>query len=232
MRIHDDTLPKTTLCLLSSIDGKISTGASDERDIEADFKYGPVSNGMSQYWDIRNRVANWSALSGKTMAKIGANEPHDQVLNTGANCIVFDNSHLTEIGVRYLCKRFMTVVLVTQNAMHPAMRLKKELPTLAVIDQGYLNLREALRLLKDMYACEHVCIETGGTLNALFLKENLIDDVHMIIAPVLIGGKDTPTVVDGECCVTFNDVLKLRQLRLEALAQLADSYVELLYTVI
>ena len=45
--------PITTLFLLSSVDGKISTGASDVLDVDKDFpKIDGVKQGLHQYYEI------------------------------------------------------------------------------------------------------------------------------------------------------------------------------------
>ena len=36
----------------------------------------------------------------------------------------------------------------------------------------------------------------GGILNGLMLRAGLIDEVHLIVKPVLIGGRRTPTLAD------------------------------------
>jgi 2,5-diamino-6-(ribosylamino)-4(3H)-pyrimidinone 5'-phosphate reductase len=44
------SLPVTTLYMLMSLDGKISTGASDERDFDKDLpRITGVSEGLGQY---------------------------------------------------------------------------------------------------------------------------------------------------------------------------------------
>ena len=48
-------------------------------------------------------------------------------------------------------------------------------------------MEDMLVQLKKQCECERITIQTGGTLNALFVKEKLIDYVDIVIAPVLIG---------------------------------------------
>ena len=45
--------PITTLFMLMSVDGKISTGATDDLDIDKDFpKIAGVREGLHQYYEI------------------------------------------------------------------------------------------------------------------------------------------------------------------------------------
>ncbi len=54
----------------------------------------------------------------------------------------------------------------------------------------------------------------------------------IIAAPVLIGGKDTATLIDGQSLQTRDELDKLGVLRLMEAAPLEDSYLRLRYRVI
>ena len=69
-------------------------------------------------------------------------------------------------------------------------------------------------------------------MNGLFLRAKLIDYVDIVVAPVLIGGKDTSTLIDGPSITTkeeLSDLGVLKRIRCEALE---DSYLRLRYQVI
>lgn len=59
------------------------------------------------------------------------------------------------------------------------------------VHQNVLSLKEALAKLKSEYGCKRITIQSEGTLNDLFLHDQLLD--YIVVAPVLIGGKDTAT---------------------------------------
>jgi 2,5-diamino-6-(ribosylamino)-4(3H)-pyrimidinone 5'-phosphate reductase len=75
-------------------------------------------------------------------------------------------------------------------------------------------------------------IQTGGTLNSILLREKLIDKLSIVIAPALIGGKETPTLIDGNSLQTFEDIRKIKALKLIENRTLDDSYINLKYEVI
>ncbi len=52
------------------------------------------------------------------------------------------------------------------------------------IFQKELSLKDALIRLKSEYGCERITIQTGGTLNGLFLREKLFDYVDIVVAPI------------------------------------------------
>ena len=71
-----------------------------------------------------------------------------------------------------------------------------------------------------------------GLMNGLFLREKLFDFVDIVVAPVLIGGKDTVTLTDGPSLQRKDELGQLGVLRLMEVRALQDSYVRLRYQVI
>jgi 2,5-diamino-6-(ribosylamino)-4(3H)-pyrimidinone 5'-phosphate reductase len=216
--------------MLSSVDGKISTGASDELDVDSDFPtIDGVRQGLHQYYEIEQTTDLWSLNSGRVQAKMGVNEkslPH----RTQVSFVVIDNKSLTEHGIRYFCALSKEFVLVTTNSEHPAYGVRES--NLKILYQPRLELREMLEVLYEKYGCERITIQTGGTLNGLFLREKLFDYVDIVVAPILIGGKDTSTLIDGASIVSRDELAKLGVLQLEKCDVLEDSYIRLQYKVV
>ncbi|MFQ7538495.1 MAG: deaminase, partial [Clostridium sp.] len=85
----------TTLFMLMSVDGKISTGASDELDFDKDFPHiKGLREGLQQYYDIEQTTDLWSLTSGRVQAKVGVNEKQLPE-KTPVSFVVLDNHHLT-----------------------------------------------------------------------------------------------------------------------------------------
>lgn len=222
--------PMTTLFMLMSVDGKISPGATDRLDVDKDFpKIEGVKEGLHQYYEIEQTTDLWSLNSGRVQAKIGVNTA--KLPNrTPVSFVIIDNHHLKEHGVRYFCALSKQFVLVTSNKNHPAFEIEEE--NLHIIYQNELSLKEVLAKLKSEYGCKRITIQTGGTLNGLFLREKLIDYIDIIVAPILIGGKDTSTLIDGKSLLSENELSKLGVLKLQECTILEDSYLRLRYKVI
>ena len=66
----------------------------------------------------------------------------------------------------------------------------------------------------------------------MFLREKLFDYVDIVVAPVLIGGKDTSTLIDGSSITNVQEIGSLGVLQLESSETLNDSYIRLKYKVI
>ena len=69
-------------------------------------------------------------------------------------------------------------------------------------------------------------------MNSLFLREKLLDYVDIVMAPDLIGGRDTSTMIDGPSLKSVSQLQDAGILRLEKCFVLEDSYIRLQYRVI
>lgn len=222
--------PITTLFMLMSVDGKISTGATDELDMDKDLpKIAGVSEGLFQYYEIEQTTDLWSLNSGRVQAKMGVNNkplPQRGVVSFA----LIDNNHLDENGIRYFCALSRELVLITSNSNHPAFGVRES--NLHIIYQNELSLKNVLQVLKRDYSCERLTIQSGSTLNGLFLREKLFDYVDIVIAPVLVGGKDTPTLIGGKSLLLENELSYLGVLKLQECKVLENSYLRLRYKVV
>ena len=219
--------------MLESLDGKISSGASDNLDADKDFpKINGVKEGLHQYYELEQGTDLFSLNTGRVMAKIGVNdkkEYHNKI--DAVTFVIIDNKpHLNENGIDYLCHWVGKVILVTTNKEHPAVNANYDNLDILLYDELDLN-----RLLEDLYSkynAERLTIQSGGTLNGLFVRNKLIDYVNIVIAPILVGGRDVPTLVDGESIKDETELNKLLPLKLLECNKLENSYIELKYKVI
>ena len=219
--------PITTLFMLMSVDGKISTGATDKLDVDTDFPKIPgLREGLYQYYDIEQTTDLWSLNSGRVQEKMGVNTK-DMPDKSPVSFVLIDNKHLTEHGVRYFCRLSKEFVLVTTNKDHPAYNVSEK--NLHIIYHEEFSPSGMLRTLKNKFGCERLTIQSGGTLNGLFLREKLFDYVDIVVAPVLIDGKDTSTLIDGKSLMSEDELSALGILQLDKCDVLEGSYLRLRY---
>jgi 2,5-diamino-6-(ribosylamino)-4(3H)-pyrimidinone 5'-phosphate reductase len=217
-----------------SVDGKISTGDIDERDVDKDFpKIDGIRNGLNQYYEIEKTTDLFSMNSGKVMAKVGANIKKENVNKIPVSFIIIDNkSHLNEIGVEYFIKMSKIFYLVTTNENHPAFKYKNVENLQIIHYKNEINFLDLFKQLKCKYNIETMTLQTGGTLNSIILRNKLIDKISIVIAPALIGGKNTSTLIDGESIKSFDELKEIKALKLIDIIKLNHSYINLKYEVI
>lgn len=226
--------PITTLFMLESLDGKINSGDNDSLDVDKDWcQIEGVKEGLHQYYEIEATTDFYSLNTGRVMAKIGVNERTEYHEKVDCRFIIIDNKpHLNEKGIDYICHWVDKLILVTTNKSHVAYSLQEKYDNLDILFYNNLDLNTLLTDMKKKYGAEAITIQSGGTLNGKFLRENLIDYVNIVIAPLLVGGRDTSTLIDGEAIHDSSELHKLKALKLVECKQLEHSYIQLKYKVI
>lgn len=226
--------PITTLFMLESLDGKISSGDSDVLDADKDWcEITGVKEGLHQYYEIEQTTDFYSLNTGRVMAKIGVNDKKDYHEKVDCRFVIIDNKpHLKESGIDYLCHWVDKLILVTTNKNHIAYKLQNKYENLDILSYDKLDLSLLLEDLYSKYDAKALTIQSGGNLNGRFLRENLIDYVNIVIAPLLVGGSKTSTIIDGDSIASREELDKLRALKLLECKKLDDSYIELKYQVI
>lgn len=229
------TRPYTTLFMLMSVDGKISTGDTDTLDMDTDFPtITGLKEGLQQYYDIEKETDVFSLCTGRVFAKIGFNEKTEEPTKIPVTFVVVDNQpHLTKNGISYLLKKAQRVIIVTTNAHHPAHALQEHDPNLDILQyEKEIDFANVFEKLHTTYGAERVTIQSGGTLNATLVRGGFIDRVLLVVAPALIGGTNTPTLIDGESFHTPTELSGIRALKLTQAKPLENSYLLLEYKII
>ena len=75
-------------------------------------------------------------------------------------------------------------------------------------EKGYLNLYEIMNILYQK-GINSLLVEGGGKIIWNFLQASLVDDLYVYIGPIIIGGKQTPTMADGHGINDIKDIIKL-----------------------
>lgn len=223
--------PITTLFMLVSVDGKISTGSTDDRDFDKDLKnVSKIKEGLKQYYDLEQETDLCSLNTGRVLAKVGWNDEKTKIEKIPVDFVVVDSKpHLNEQGVLNLLERTNKLYLVTTNKLHPAIKVSN--PNLEVIlYEGKIDFSDLFIKLKTK-GVKRITIQSGGRLNAALARNGLIDFVSLVFAPILVGGKETATLIDGQSLETVNDLRLLRPMTLQSAKTLKNSYLHLCYKI-
>jgi 2,5-diamino-6-(ribosylamino)-4(3H)-pyrimidinone 5'-phosphate reductase len=91
-----------------------------------------------------------------------------------------------------------------------------------------VNLRRALEALNQRFDTRKVRVDSGGTLNGVFLRDGLVDEVSVLISPALVGGISPKTMFVAPDLETEKGVIPLTLIHIE---ELRNCYVWLRYRV-
>lgn len=229
--------PITTLFMNMSVDGKISTWDNDAMDTCLNYpKIKWIGEWYQQYYDIEQTTDLYSLNSARVLTKSHNGKSINdiqEIKKTVVKFIVIDNkADLNLQGVENLIQKSNTFYLVTTNKNHPAFSISNPENMTILFYENEINFEDLFEQLNQKYWVETLTIQTWGTLNAVFLRKKLVDNVSIVVVPALVWGKDTSTLIDGESLHSFDDLKYIKALKLDKVDVLENSYIHLKYKVI
>lgn len=125
--------------------------------------------------------------------------------------IVLDSSGRIPLESKILNEEAPTLLLTTKKGSHKLKRLDKKNTKIIVCKtkNKRVDLIYAFKKLRKL-KIKRLLIEGGGTLNAELFKEDLVNELKVFVFPIIIGGIDTPTIVDGKGLIWENKIKKMK----------------------
>lgn len=202
--------PYIILSAAMTIDGKIASKAGDPRlSDEEDWK---------EVHKLRAQVD--AIMVGKGTILKDDPKLHIKFYNhNGYYRIVVDSNLTIPIEskvISYQPEIYHTIICTTENAAVKKIKNFEE-HKVKILQSGkgkLVDLRKLMLLLKE-YGINTILLEGGGTLNWSFIKNDLIDEIRLTVAPWIVGGKDATNLVEGIGFDTMSEALKFDLIELK-----------------
>lgn len=187
-----------------SIDGKISTRKND--------------SAISSRLDLV-RVHKLRSTVDGLMIGISTVLQDDPMLNVRYSTtakknptrIIIDSKARIPLNSRIIesSNKIQTIIAVTHDASSRRIKeLQKKGAQVLVYGNGKVNLRNLFKQLEKM-GLKKMIVEGGGEINWSVLKLGLVDELVVTISPVVIGGRDAITLVEGKGFTNISDGIKM-----------------------
>lgn len=111
--------------------------------------------------------------------------------------VILDSSGRTPPNALALDDTARTLILTAKGRTKGYSPSSIEVMECETADDGMLDVHCVLELLYER-GIRQLLVEGGGTVIWTFLNQKVVDDLYIYIGPCIIGGKNTPTVVDGK----------------------------------
>lgn len=111
--------------------------------------------------------------------------------------VILDSKGRTPVDALALNTVSKTLILTTTGHKRTYDGSHIEVVECETDDEGFIDVRNALEILSRK-GVQRLLVEGGGTVIWKFLTSRVVDDLYIYIGSCIIGGKDTPTVADGE----------------------------------
>ena len=73
-----------------------------------------------------------------------------------------------------------------------------------------LDIKEGLKHLRYEFGCHHVLCEGGGRLGLSLLEQKLVNEMHLYLAPKILGDNQAAPLFDGKAPERLEEALQLR----------------------
>ncbi len=117
--------------------------------------------------------------------------------------------------------RFSPIIILVSGraSVRNVRRLRKVADDVEIFGENELDFRAAFRWLRKKWKVQHLLCEGGGELDAALLRLGLVDEIYQTICPLIFGGRDAPTLVDGIGATRVDQAIRLR---LKSFKRIAD----------
>ena len=109
-------------------------------------------------------------------------------------------------------KRFSPILILTtrRTPEKDLQRLRALADEVKVCGGQEIDFQEALHWLRAKWGVKRLLCEGGGELNDALFRASLVDELHLTICPKVFGGRNAPTIADGEGFARLTEAMPLK----------------------
>lgn len=108
------------------------------------------------------------------------------------------------------CNVVPAIIAVSERASRSKLKkIKSHGATVLLCGKNKVDLKKLLAMLKKR-GIKRLLVEGGGEINWSVLKDGLVDEISVTIAPRVVGGRHAITLVEGEGVARISDGVKLK----------------------
>lgn len=207
--------------MLQSIDGKIAGGFFREKqtlelakiysDISKDYNGDAIIYGTTTAQEMFSSSKTEPVLNQNPIQKIDyiykddknkwivVIDPQGQI---SFNQSVYQNPRLKDQNL---------IVILTENISSQYLETLKSLNiSYLFTGKDEIDLRLALEKLYDLFSIKKLLLQGGGITNTYFIKEDLIDELSLVVSPVVSGEEKQPNIFE-DCHEYIGQTFDLKQ---------------------
>ncbi|HID25526.1 MAG TPA: 2,5-diamino-6-(ribosylamino)-4(3H)-pyrimidinone 5'-phosphate reductase [Thermoplasmata archaeon] len=123
--------------------------------------------------------------------------------------VVLDSEGRTPDDAEVLNEKADTLLFVKKGVEKKVKKNNVDVVACELDKNGFVDLNTVLKELARR-GVKTLLVEGGGTVIWNFMKHGLFDECFVYIGPMVVGGKTTPTMADGEGAGNEKEIIRLR----------------------
>jgi riboflavin-specific deaminase-like protein len=130
--------------------------------------------------------------------------------------VIVTGSGSIDLSAPIFRTQFSPIIVLTTERLpkRKLVQLRKAVAEVKILGKRKLNFPAALRWLRTKWGVKRLLCEGGGELNAAMFQADLVDEIHLTICPMVFGGRNAPTIAEGQ---DFIGLAQAKQFKLKAL---------------
>lgn len=201
--------PYTICHMTPSIDGRITSGKGRRTE-----EWEPLLKGYNEYYRIEKKFRADAWLCGRITAEIYASVRNTELpriketitksdnvalLNHKGNyAVIVDTKGRLRWKSNQLLGDHLVIVITETTPKNYLAYLRDKKISYIIGGKRDIDFSRVFQVLKTKFGIKKMLIEGGGKLNGSILKAGLIDEISLLIAPLVVGSTNAPSIFDRE----------------------------------
>jgi riboflavin-specific deaminase-like protein len=108
--------------------------------------------------------------------------------------------------------RFSPIIILTSGRISKSnlSDLQDVADEVKICGEREIDFRATLLWLRQRWNIKRLLCEGGGELNRALFQANLVDELNLTICPLIFGGRNAPSIADGDGSETLSQATQLK----------------------
>ncbi len=113
--------------------------------------------------------------------------------------------------------RFSPIIILTTKraSKRNVLRLQAVADEVRSFGETEMDFVAALKWLREKWSVRRLLCEGGGEVNGALFEAGLVDEAHVTLCPIILGGRAAPTMADGDGVAKLTQATRLEMISMK-----------------
>lgn len=134
--------------------------------------------------------------------------------------VIASGSGSIDLNANIFKKHFSPVIVLTTERISKAkLKSLRAIAEVEIFGKREIDFYAAFHWLREKWKIRKLLCEGGGELHGALIRADLLDELHLTICPTIFGGRNAPTIADGE---NVEHLIEAKQFKLKSFRRIGD----------